>query len=66
MKLKETLSLPVALCNSGVLTITAAELSAADKQYLFGYEKVRTAMAADDVDGAKKAASGLEAGGHRH
>jgi Heavy metal binding domain len=59
MKLKETLILPVALCNSSVLTITAPELSAADKQYLSGYEKVRAALAADDLDGAKKAPADL-------
>ncbi len=34
----------------------AADLSAQDKQFLDGYEKVRSALAADDVEGAKKAA----------
>lgn len=42
-----------------VLSLTvshAADLSADEKQFLDGYEKVRSALAADDVEGAKKAA----------
>ena len=34
----------------------AAELSPADKEFLAGYEKVRAALAADDLSGAKEAA----------
>ena len=41
----------------------ASELSADDKQFLTGYEKVRSALAADDLSGAKQAAGELgEAG----
>ena len=36
-----------------------AELSDADKQFLTGYEKVRAALAADDLDAAKAAATAL-------
>ena len=41
------------------LAAYAADLSAEDKEFLAGYEKVRAALAADDVDGAKKAAAEL-------
>ena len=58
MKLKKILILLAALCDAGVLSVTAVEVSAADKQYLSSYETVRAALAADDLDGAKKAASG--------
>lgn len=37
----------------------AADLSAGDKLFLAGYEKVRTALVADDLASAKKAASEL-------
>jgi hypothetical protein len=37
----------------------AATLSDKDKQFLAGYEKAQTALAADDLTGAKAAASGL-------
>ena len=37
----------------------AASLSDSDKQFLVGYEKVRSALAADDLAGAKTAAADL-------
>jgi len=37
----------------------AADFSSQDKQFLDGYEKVRAALAADDLNGAKQAAPGL-------
>jgi hypothetical protein len=37
----------------------AANLSDRDKQFLAGYEKVHTALVADDLSGAKSAAKGL-------
>ena len=40
-------------------TAHAADLSAEDKQFLAGYEKLRTALAADDLDAAKQAATEL-------
>lgn len=50
----------LALCASAS---SAAELSADDKQFLAGYEKVRSALAADDLKGATEAAGELgEAG----
>ncbi|MBA3386032.1 MAG: hypothetical protein M3505_07460 [Verrucomicrobiota bacterium] len=41
------------------LPLKAAELSDNDKQFLAQYEKVRGALAADDLEGAKKAAAAL-------
>ncbi len=42
------------------LTVTwAADLSSDDKQFLDAYEKVRAALAADDLDSAKQAAGEL-------
>ena len=47
----------IALCAVlGGLIVRAAELSNADKQFLEGYEKVRSALAADDLAAAKTAA----------
>jgi hypothetical protein len=43
--------------------IQAAPLSDADKQFLAGYEKVRTALAADDLNSAKTAAADLSGDG---
>ena len=40
-------------------TSEAAELSAEEKQFLAGYEKVRAALAADDLNAAKQAAGEL-------
>ena len=59
MKFKRTLVLLASLHVAGICSTTAAELSAADKQYLSGYEKVRAALASDDLEGAKKSASDL-------
>ena len=43
-----------------VATFTfAADLSQADREFLGGYEKVRAALASDDLVSAKKAASAL-------
>ena len=41
------------------ITSLAAELTPADQQFLSGYEKVRTALAADDLATAKTAAGEL-------
>jgi hypothetical protein len=41
----------------------AAPLAEADKQFLTGYEKVRAALAADDLNSAKTAATDLGADG---
>jgi hypothetical protein len=41
------------------LAVSAADLTSEDKEFLAGYEKVRAALAADDLDGAKKAATEL-------
>jgi hypothetical protein len=41
------------------LAAYAGELSSEDKQFLASYEKVRAALAADDLEGAKKAADDL-------
>jgi hypothetical protein len=57
----ELLSL-LAISVAGILaasTGSAANLSDKDKQFLAGYEKVHTALAADDLGGAKAAASEL-------
>jgi hypothetical protein len=43
----------------GSSIVNAAELSASDRQYLAAYEKVRAALAADDLAGATKAAGDL-------
>ena len=40
-------------------SLAAAELTDNDKQFLGNYEKVRTALAADDLDATKKAADQL-------
>ena len=47
----------IALCAVlGGLVVRAAELSNTNKQFLEGYEKVRSALAADDLAAAKTAA----------
>ncbi|MFN2622451.1 MAG: hypothetical protein ABR611_06365 [Chthoniobacterales bacterium] len=43
----------------GSSIVNAAELSASDRQYLAGYEKARSALAADDLGTAKTAAASL-------
>lgn len=40
-------------------TARAGDLSSQDKQFLAGYEQIRAALAADDLNGAKKAAASL-------
>ena len=40
-------------------TTRAGDLSSHDKQFLAGYEQIRAALAADDLNGAKKAAASL-------
>jgi hypothetical protein len=48
-----------------ISSATAATLSDNDKQFLAGYEKVRAALAADDLSAAKTAAKGIgEEGGY--
>lgn len=52
----------LAIISASALTFAisqAADLSAEDKQFLAGYEKVRTALAADDLDATKQAAGEL-------
>jgi len=41
----------------------AADLSAADKQFLGGYEKIHAALVADNLDSAKQAAASLGVAG---
>jgi hypothetical protein len=43
--------------------IRAADLSPSDKQFLAGYEQIQTALAADDLSGARKAAASLAVSG---
>ena len=40
-------------------TTRAGELSSGDKQFLAGYEQIRAALSADDLNGAQKAAGSL-------
>ena len=40
-------------------TTRGSGLTSHDKQFLAGYEQIRTALAADDLNGAKKAAASL-------
>lgn len=61
---------PFSLFAAGMLILLSfaassawAELSAADKEFLGGYEKIHSALVADDLDSAKKAASALGAAG---
>ena len=44
---------------SSTAFVSADELAPADKQFLSGYEKVRVALVADDLSGAKAAAGSL-------
>ena len=60
--MKKTSLTVLAIISALALSLTsapAADLSAEDKQFLAGYEKVRTALAADDLNGAKQAAGEL-------
>jgi hypothetical protein len=47
-----------AIC-AALSSASAATLSDKDKQFLTGYEKAHTALAADDLNGAKAAANDL-------
>jgi hypothetical protein len=52
--------LAIAIAILGIASPTqAANLSDKDKQFLAGYEKVHTALVADDLSGAKSAAKDL-------
>jgi hypothetical protein len=42
-----------------VPALSAGPLSAGDKEFLAGYEKIRSALAADDLNAAKQAAANL-------
>lgn len=49
----------LAALSLGTIAVAAESLSADDKAFLAGYEKVRSALAADDLATAKKAAADL-------
>lgn len=49
----------IALLAASTKLSFAADLSPQDKQFLDGYEKVRSALAVDDLNGAKQAAAEL-------
>ena len=51
-----------AIC-AALSSASAATLSDKDKQFLSGYEKAHTALAADDLNGAKAAANDLDSEG---
>jgi hypothetical protein len=51
-----------AIC-AALSSASAATLSDKDKQFLSGYEKAHTALAADDVNGARAAANDLDSEG---
>jgi hypothetical protein len=53
----------VFVAGSGMLL--AAPLSDSEKQFLASYEKIRLALAADDLNGAKAAATGLGVDGSK-
>jgi len=46
-----------------VASSVAADLSASDKQFLAGYEKIHAALVIDDLASAKKAATALDSAG---
>ena len=56
MKLTNTRLAAIILCLFAAITLRAADLSEADKQFLTRYEHVRAALAKDNLDDAKKAA----------
>ena len=58
MTMKKTITYFVAVCLALNLA-AAASLSDNDRQFLAAYEKVRSALAADDLGGAKAAADNL-------
>jgi hypothetical protein len=55
--MKKCFRLLCSLCLLAVASVQAAELSAADKDFLAGYEQVRAALAKDDLAAAKTAAA---------
>lgn len=61
--MKNTIKTTIIILSIGLLSLAssvfAGELSADNKQFLSGYEKVRVALAADDLDTAKKTATAL-------
>jgi hypothetical protein len=54
--MKKQIMLALTVYVSSMIGIAAADISAADKQYLRAYEQVRAALAADDLGRAKEAA----------
>lgn len=54
-----TLFATIALFAASIGFGYAADLSSNDKQFLDGYEKIRSALAADDLSGARQAAAEL-------
>ena len=60
MTMKKTITYFVAVCLAlGAGLVQAASLSDKDKQFLAAYEKVRSALADDNLGGAKTAAGNL-------
>jgi len=59
MKKSTFLSLIAVTTLACINSLFAADLSAADKQFLTGYEKARAALTADDLAGAKAAGATL-------
>jgi hypothetical protein len=57
MKLTNSRLTAIVLGLSAAITLRAADLSEADKQFLTRYEHVRAALAADNLAEAKKAAT---------
>jgi hypothetical protein len=60
--MKSTIQSIITILSIGLLNLSAmfaAELSSGDKQFLTGYEEVRAALAADDLNSAQKAAATL-------
>ena len=49
----------LAALSLGTIAVAAESLPAADKDFLAGYEKIQSALAADDLAAAKKAATDL-------
>jgi hypothetical protein len=57
--MKTTWCILIAAIGLATTALLASTLSDTDKQFLASYEKVRSALAADDLAGAKSAAAGL-------
>lgn len=61
--MKQNLKLPILsiiLAGSTLVSLLAAHLAPGDRNYLPGYEKVRAALAADDLAVAQKATKALQ------